>query len=322
MKAALFKKYGSSDSILVSEVELPKIKEHEILIRVKATTVTAVDAIFRSGNDLFPRMATGLFSPRIKTLGTELSGVVEALGEKVNDFKIGDEVIADSGTNYGAHAEYVIVSDKDPIVHKPEGLSFEEAAAVPYGALTALPFLRDHGKIKQGDRVLIIGASGSVGTYAVQLAKYFETEVTAVCSSEKVEPVSSLGADHCINYQTTKLEDIEDQFDIIFDTIGKYSMRVLKHLLCPQGIYLTTVLSLGSVIDMLMTKGTDKKSILALTGLRKNEDKTADLLFISELFNQKKLISVIDRKFDLEAIHDAFEYVSKGHKSGAVVVTT
>lgn len=204
MKASIFHKYGAKDSIKVQEIEIPVPGDHQILIKVKATTVTAVDAIFRSGKDLFARMATGIFSPKIKTLGTELS-VVEQTGDKVTSFQIGDEVIADSGTNYGAHAEYVLISDQDPIVHKPENLSFKEAAAISYGALTALPFLRDHGKIMEGDHVLIIGASGSVGTNAVQLAKYFGAEVSGVCSSKNAELVTSIGADHIIDYRNTPL---------------------------------------------------------------------------------------------------------------------
>jgi len=278
MKAALFKAYGSKGAIVVQDIANPVPKEDEILIKVKATTVTAVDAIFRSGKDFFPRLATGIFKPKIKSLGTELSGVVEKVGEKVTEFKAGDEVIADSGTNYGAHAEYVVVSEKDPIVHKPVHLSFKEAAAISYGSLTALSFLRDHGKIKQGNQVMIIGASGSVGTYAVQLAKNYGAEVTGVCSSKNSALVKSLGADHIIDYRKTSLKDLQAQFDIIFDTVGKYSFGKTKHLLKPKGIYLTTILSLRSVFDMLRTGQGKQKRILALTGLRKNEEKTADLV--------------------------------------------
>jgi NADPH:quinone reductase-like Zn-dependent oxidoreductase len=321
MKAAIFKAYGNENSIVVEEIDNLVPNDHEILVKVKATTVTAVDAIFRSGEKFFPRMATGIFSPKIRTLGTELSGVVEMTGKNVTGFQIGDEVITDSGTNYGAHAEYVLVTDKDPIVHKPKYLSFKEAGAISYGSLTALPFLRDHGKIKEGDRILIIGASGSVGTYAVQLAKYYGAKVTAVCSSQNALLVKSLGADKIIDYRKTPLKDIRSQYDIIFDTVGKYSIAKTKHLLTPRGRYLTTILSLRSVYDMLTTRRSKQKSVLALTGLRKNEEKTDDLRLITELFKNHKLRAVIDKEFTLDTINKAFDYVAQGHKTGNVVIT-
>jgi NADPH:quinone reductase-like Zn-dependent oxidoreductase len=321
MKAAVFKKYGSKDSISVDDMVFPVPAENEILIRVKATTVTAVDAIFRSGSDIFPRLATGLWKPKIKILGTELSGVVEKVGEKITAYKAGDAVIADSGTNYGAHAEFITLSNDDPIVAKPENISFKEASAISYGALTALAFLRDHGKVKQGDKVLIIGASGSVGTYAVQLATYFRAEVTAVCSSKNIDLVTSLGADHVIDYKTSPLKSIQGKFDIIFDTVGKYSMWELKHLMEAEGKYLTTVLKWQSVLDMIRTTFGSRKSILAFTGLRSNEEKKKDLGWVIELYRNGKLRAVIDREFPIYRIAEAFEYVEKGHKTGNVVIT-
>jgi NADPH:quinone reductase-like Zn-dependent oxidoreductase len=321
MKAAMFKSYGGKDSIRVEETVLPVPGDNQILVRAKATTVTAVDAIFKSGKQLFARLATGIFSPKINILGTELSGIVEKTGKDVTGYQAGDEVIVDSGTLYGAHAEYVLISDKDPIVHKPENLTFREAAAVSYGALTALPFLRDHGKIKKGDRVMVIGASGTVGTYAVQLADYFGAEVTAVCSSGNAELVQSLGAEHIVDYRKTPLRDLQDQFDIIFDTVGKYSFNQTKHLLKPDGKYLTTVLSLRSVFDMVRTGPGKRKSILALTGIRKNEEKTEDLRWVAKLFKEHRLKAVIDRDYSLDEISDAFDYVAKGHKTGSVVIT-
>jgi len=321
MKAAVFKKYGSKDSISVENRVIPVPAENEILIRVKATTVTAVDAIFRSGSDIFPRLATGIWKPKIKTLGTELSGVVEKVGEKVTAFKIGDAVIADSGTNYGAHAEFITLSDDDPIVAKPENISFKEASAISYGALTALSFLRDHGKVKQNDKVLIIGASGSVGTYAVQLAAYLGAEVTAVCSSKNVDLVTSLGADHVIDYKTIPLNSAQGHFDIIFDTVGKYSMGKLKHLMKAEGKYLTTVLKWQSVFDMIRTAFGSRKSILAFTGLRSNEEKKKDLVWVSELYSNGKLRAILDREFPIDRIAKAFDYVEKGHKTGNVVIT-
>jgi NADPH:quinone reductase-like Zn-dependent oxidoreductase len=320
MKAARFKTYGNNQSIVIEEVPVPTPGADELLVKVKATTVTAVDAIFRSGRDPFARMATGVFSPKIKTLGTELAGVVEAVGKNVTSFNVGDEIIADSGTNYGAHAEYVIVAKDDPIVIKPSFLSFKEAAAVTYGSLTALPFLRDHGKIKKGDQVLIIGASGSVGSYAVQLGVYYEARVTAVCGARNALLVKSLGAHDVIDYTKTPLRDLECQYDIIFDSVGKYSFSNLRHLMKPEGRYLTTVLGVASLVNMLKTTFTRKKSILALTGLRKNDQKMADLRFIADLFTHHRLSAVIDKEFDFDSIQDAFDYVEKGHKTGNVVI--
>jgi len=320
MKAALFKKYGSKDSIKIGESELPEPGDTEVLIQVKATTVTAVDAIFRSGSNFFPRLATGLFSPKIRILGTELSGVISSVGDNVSDLKLGDAVVADSGTSYGAHAEYVLLSEKEPLVKKPESVSFEEAAAISYGSLTALPFLRDHGEVKKGDSVLIIGASGSVGSYAVQLAKYFGAEVTGVCSTKNVSLVKSLGADHVIDYKEESLRDVMMHFDIVFDTISKYSLGETKHLLKAEGVYLTTGLSLRSVFDMVRTGKAGKKSKLAFTGLRGNDEKKEDLKFIIELFKENRLRSVIDRTYKLDDIIKAFDYVEKGHKVGNVII--
>jgi len=321
MKAAIFKKYGSIQSIVIEEIPIPTPAENELLVNVKATTVTAVDSIFRSGKYPFARMATGIFSPKIRTLGTELSGVVETVGENVTNFKKGDEVIVDSGTNYGAHAEYVLISKDDPIVLKPSYLPFKEAGAITYGTLTALPFLRDHGKIKKDDRVLIIGASGSVGSYAVQLAVYYGTHVTAVCGSRNALLVKSLGAHEVIDYTKSPIRDIEGQYDIIFDTVGKYSFGKLRHLLKPDGKYLTTVLGITSIVNMMRTAFTRKKSILAFTGIRKNDQKLDDLRFISDLFTHHRLSAIIDKEFDLESINDAFNYVEMGHKTGNVVIT-
>ena len=321
MRAALFKAYGNHDSIQVQEIEQPPLGDNDILIKVIATTVTAVDAIFLSGKSLFPRLATGLLKPKIPVLGTELSGIVEAVGQKVTNFKPGDEVIADSGTNYGAHGEYVRVSKDDPIVQKPQNVPFKEAAAISYGSLTALSFLRDSAKVKEGNSVLIIGASGSVGTYAIQIAKQFGANVTGVCSTKNVALVTSLGADHVIDYTQTALKDLQATYDIVFDTVGKYSFGSVRHLLSPKGRYLTTVLSFRAVFDMALSTFRRQKSILALTGLRPAAQKLQDLQFVTDLFSTNSLQSVVDREYALDNIAEAFRYVQLGHKSGNVVVS-
>lgn len=321
MKAALFRTYQKNGPIRIGDIEKPEPQKNEILVKVKATTVTAVDSIFRKGDSFFPRLVTGLFKPKIPVLGTELSGVVETIGSDVTRFVPGDEVIADSGTHYGAHAQYVTVSEEEPVSKIPENLTFHEAAALCYGGLTALPFLREGGQISKGNRILVIGASGSVGSFAVQLSAYFGADVTGFCSTANVDLVTSLGANHVIDYKKTPLSDINQTFDIIFDTVSKYSLKACRHLLTENGRYLTTGLSAVSIREMIMTKlRGKKKSILMFTGLRSPEEKLNDLEFLIKLVENGDLKPLIDRVYDFDLINDAFEYVDKGHKRGNVII--
>ena len=228
MKAAVYHKYGSPDVIKLEEIEKPVPGINEILIRNYATTVTAVDSIFRRGEDFFARMATGVIKPKNKILGTEFAGEVEAVGKNVRRFKKGDKLFGDSSTGSRAHAEYFCLQEDNPIELIPEGISVKEAASIPYGTMTALPFLRDNGKIKKGDKVLIIGASGSVGIFALQFAKIYKAVVTAVCSTDNVDLVKTLGADSVIDYRKEDFTKNGQSYDIIFDTVGKNSFRKCK----------------------------------------------------------------------------------------------
>ncbi len=321
MKAAVFYRYGSPDVIQLEEIEKPIPAGKEILIRNFATTVTAVDSIFRKGDSFFARMATGISKPKNKILGSEFAGEVESVGKNVLRFKAGDKLFGDSSSKSSTHAEYLCLQEDDPIEILPEGITYEEAASVPYGTLTALPFLRDHGNIKKGDEVLIIGASGSVGIYAVQIAKIYGAEITGVCSTENVNLVKSLGADNVIDYKKGDFTKNGKTYDIIFDTVGKSTFGSCKNLLKKEGIYLTTVIGIPILFNMIRTSKSGKKAVIAFTGLRKNEEKMKDLSYIKELLRKGQIKTFIDKKYPLEKIAEAHTYVDSGHKRGNVVIT-
>jgi NADPH:quinone reductase-like Zn-dependent oxidoreductase len=321
MKAAFLTQYGGPDTIEIREIEKPSVGDDDILIKTIATTVTQVDNIFRSGDQFFARIATGVLKPKIPVLGTELSGVVEEVGKNVTAFKPGDEVIADSGTNYGAHAEYVLVSEKDPVIKKPEGMSFSEAAALSYGGLTALSFLTDTAKLKSGQSILVLGGSGSVGSYAIQIAKYLGAHVTGVSSGKNTGLVTSLGADDVLDYTKNDVRNLDNRFDVIFDTVGKYSFGQLKHLLKGEGLFMTTDLSFGILVNMALTSVVGKKKAnVSFTGLNSLEDKLKGLSLLVEIYEQGKIKPLIDQTFDFENIVDAHKHVATGRKKGNVIV--
>ncbi len=321
MKAVVYNKYGPPEVLEVKEVEKPVPKENEVLIKIHATTVTAVDSIFRTGNQPFARMATGVTKPKAPTLGSDLAGVIEAAGKEVKLFKEGDAVFGGTGSGSGAHAEYVCLAQDAPLAIKPADLTFEEAAAIPYGGLTALPFLRDTGKIKSSKKILINGASGAVGTSAVQLARNYGADITAVCGAANVELVKSLGADRVIDYSKEDFTRNGETWDLIFDTVGKSSFAQCKGSLSPGGTYMTTVLSLRILFQMLWTaKFSNKKAMIAFTGLRPGSEKAKDLAFIKGLIEAGKIKPVIDKRFPLEQIAEAHRYVDSGHKKGNVVI--
>jgi len=318
MKAVVYQKYGPPDVIELKELEKPVPKENEVLIKVYATTITAVDSIFRNGNNFFARLATGITKPKKEILGFEFAGEVESVGKDVKLFKAGDQVF---GVSESAHMEYISLPEDNAFIKKPSNQSFIEASAIPSGALTAVPFLRDNGRIESGKKILIIGASGSVGTYAVQVAKYYGAEVTGVCSTANIDLVKSLGADFVIDYTKEDFTKNGETYDIIFDTVGKSSYPVCKNSLNNNGIYLTTFISWAILFQMLLTsKSKNKKAVIAFTGMRSVEDKKKDLLFIKELIESGKLKAVIDKTYKLEEAAKAHGYVDKGHKKGNVVL--
>lgn len=320
MKAVTYYNYGTPDVLKLEELEKPVPKDNEVLIRIYATTVTAVDSIFRNGKTFSARLATGIFKPKINIPGSDFAGEIEAVGMNVSLFKIGDKVFGDSSSKSSTCAEYLCLGEDEPITAMPSGLNYTQAAAIPYGTLTALPFLRDNGKIREGHKILILGASGAVGTSAVQLAKSYGADVTGVCSNANTELVKSLGADRVIDYTAEDFTESEDKYDIIFDSIGKSSFNECKDLLKEEGVYLTTVVGIGILVRMMLTSRSKKKAVIAFTGLRKKTDKLQDLGIIKGLVEAGKLKPVIDRTYTLEDTSEAHRYVDKGHKKGNVVI--
>ena len=322
MKVILYTKYGSPDVLQLKEVEKPIPKDSEVLIRVYATTVTATECTFRKGEPLFSRLFTGLRRPKITTLGEELSGEIEAVGKDVKLFKSSDQIFGPAGPGFGANAEYICLPEDGVLAIKPSNMTYEEAASSVDGFLTALPFLRDKGNIQSGQEVLIYGASGSVGTSAVQIAKHFGAEVTGVCSTANLELVRTLGADKVIDYTKEDFTKSVQTYDIIFDTVGKASFSRCKNSLKQNGIFLESGIGLGIFPYVLWTSMFgDKKARIAATGLRSPHERTKDLIILKELMEVGKIKPVIDRRYSLEQTAEAHSYVEKGHKKGNVVIT-
>jgi NADPH:quinone reductase-like Zn-dependent oxidoreductase len=318
MRAIVYEQYGPPEVLVLREVAKPVPKDDEVLIKVYAATVAAGDSRIRRADPFLSRLFNGLWRPkRVQILGFELAGVVESTGGAVTRFKPGDAIYGACGIGFGAYAEYKCLPESGSIVLKPTNLSFEEAAAIPIGAYTALQFLRK-ASIKQGSRVLVYGASGSVGTYAVQLAKHFGADVTGVCSTTNVELVRSLGADQVIDYTKTKLENVDYTYDVIFDTVGKSPWGTCVKLLSPNGYYLRTVhMELLLVIRGLWVNLTSGKRVIG--GVAKENAK--DLTYLKELIEAGQLRPVIDQRYPLEQASEAHRYVDQGHKKGNVVLT-
>jgi NADPH:quinone reductase-like Zn-dependent oxidoreductase len=320
MKAIVYSKYGPPDVLQLKQVEKPAPKENEILIKVKATSVTVADIRSRSFTVppsvwLPARIALGFNRPKKSILGMELAGVVESVGKDVKLFKEGDQIFAASLADFGAYAEYKCLPEDGPVSIKPNNLSFEEAAAIPIGARIALYYLRKTN-LQKGQKVLVYGASGSVGSYAVQIAKYFGAEVTGVCSTTNLDLVNSLGADHIIDYTSEDFSSVSETYDVIFEAVNKSSFSACMKLLKKDGTYINVTEPLPSV-RMLWTKLTSSRKLL----LSRNSPETSESLnFIKELVEMGKLKVVIDRYYEFEEIVEAHRYVEKGHKKGNVVI--
>ncbi|MHC0038514.1 NAD(P)-dependent alcohol dehydrogenase [Pseudoneobacillus sp. C159] len=321
IKAIVCQKYGSPELLELRDVEKPIPKENQVLVKIHAASLNYGNLVLLKGEPFLARFAFGLLKPKYAIPGGDISGRVEDVGNKVTHFKPGDEVFAElSGCGWGGFAEYVAVPE-NALVHKPANISLEEAAAVPMAAVTALQSLRDKGKIQPGKKVLIYGASGGVGTFAVQIAKAFEAQVSAVCSTRNVDSARLIGADHVIDYKTEDFSKKNEQYDLILGTNGYQPLSVYKRALKPggtfvhvggSGVQLAESMFLGPWHSM-----TGDKKISSFLQ-RANQQ---DLIFVKELIETGKVKPVIDRYYNLDEIPEAFRYFGEGHAQGKVVIT-
>jgi len=322
MRAIVYEEYGSPDVLNFQEVEKPAPMEDEVLVKVHAASVNAADwHIMRADPPLVRLMGFGLLRPKYKILGADVAGRVEAVGRNVTQFQPGDEIFGDlSGDGFGGFAEFVCASE-DALASKPAKVSFEEAAAVPLAAVTALQGLRDKGQIQQGQKVLINGASGGVGTFAVQIAKSFGAEVTGVCSTSKVDMVRSIGADHVIDYTQEDFTKNGQHYNLILAANGYHPILDYKRALGPEGTYVMTGGS-GAQMFQSMTLG----PILSMTGNKKlgnlsMKANKGDLIFMKGLLEAGEVTPVIDRTYPLAEVPEAMRYLEEGHARGKVVIT-
>ena len=321
MKAIVYKRYGSPDVLELKVLEKPTPKDNEVLIKTHATTVTSVDWRARSlsmpvGFGFLGRLVFGVSRPRQPILGTELAGEIESVGKDVSKFKVGDQVFAFSGAGFGCHAEYKCMPEDGAVVLKPANLTFDEAAAISFGGTTALDFFR-RGKLQRGERVLINGASGGVGTAAVQLAKHFGADVTGVCSSANVELVRSLGAAHVIDYTQDDFTQNGASYDIIVDTVGTAPFSRSKDSLKDGGRLLMVLGGLPDMLQIPWVSMTSSNKIIAGPAAGRADD----LRFLAKLAEAGEFKPVIDRRYPFERIAEAHSYVDTGRKKGNVVIT-
>jgi NADPH:quinone reductase-like Zn-dependent oxidoreductase len=318
MKAAIIPQYGTPDVICIGSIDRPTPKANDVLIKVHAATVGPADIAYLTATPFIIRLIYGLRRPRYAVGGTEFSGEVVAVGPEVTTFRPGDAVFGMSPNQFGAHAEYLCLPEDAPLVLNPAHLSFQEMVAICDGAPTAMTFLKDVANVRPGQKVLVNGASGAVGTAGVQIAKYLGAEVTGVCSTRNVDLVRSLGADHVIDYTREDFTRSGETYDVIFDAVGKRSFTECKRALKPKGLYLTTVISLRNLAQVARTSLTGgKRAKFVTAGLMQNK---SSLSFIKAVAEAGHLRAVIDRCYPLEQIADAYRYVETGRKRGNVIV--
>jgi len=318
MKAIVYTKYGSFDVLRLEDVPKPTPKDDEVRVMIHATTVTTASLANVSGKPFIARVFSpdlGLLRPKVRTLGVELAGEIDAIGKDVTRFKVGDQIIAEPET--GAFAEYICIPEDGLLTLKPASATYEEAAAACDAFLTAMPFLRDGAKLEQGQRLLINGASASIGTMALQIAKHLGAEVTGVCSTANVELAKSLGADHVIDYTQQDFTRNGKTYDVIFDVVAKSSFSRCRRILSTNGVYLSTFPTPG----VLLPKLGSKKARFIATGLRPPADRLRDLQLLAEFMESGIVRTIIDRRYPLERVVEAHEYVATGHKKGNVVIT-
>ena len=318
MKAIVYTKYGPPDVLQLKEVEKPTPKDNEILVRVHATTVNRTDCATRNAEPFFARLFTGLTRPKKTILGTEFAGEIEAVGKDVTSFKVGDKVFGFSGNDFGAHAEYMIMPEDGFLTTMPANMTYEEAAPSTEGAYYAHSFIRN-ANIQSGQRVLINGASGAIGSAAVQLVKHIGADVTAVCGTKNVELVKRLGADKVIDYKKQDFTEDDQMYDAVLDAVGKSSFSRCKPLLKPGGIYISSELGYmaQNIILALVTPIIGNKKVMF--PIPKHSDE--NIVLFKELIEAGEYKPVIDRRYPLEQIPEATRYVETGQKTGNVVIT-
>jgi len=321
MKAMVCTRYGSPDVLKLKQVGKPSPTGNEILVKVVAASITTADSMMRQGVPYFGRLFIGLKKPKYPVTGTGFSGVIEAVGSEVGLFSVGDRVFGESVFGYGSHAEYTCVAEDGVLSKLPTSISHETAAPICDGALTSLSFIKDLGKLQSGQHILINGASGSLGSAAVQIARHFGAIVTAVCSTANVEMVQSLGADTVIDYTVTDFTQLTQRYDLIYDSVGKSSFARCKTILKPNGHYLSPVLGFPLLFSMLYSYvfGTQKAHFSA-TGLRPAKELRPLLNELKALYESGQITTVIDRRYTLKQIALAHRHIDTGHKKGNVVM--
>jgi NADPH:quinone reductase-like Zn-dependent oxidoreductase len=318
MKAAVYRKYGPPDVVKIEEADRPSPGSGEVLVKVSATTVNRTDCGFRSAEYFISRFFSGLFRPRLKILGNEFAGIIEEAGKDVKLLHAGDKVFGYNDTKFGAHAEFMTIAETGAITTMPNDMTFGQAAPITEGAHYALCDIRA-AKIKSGHNVMIYGASGAIGSAAVQLVKYFGAKVTAVCNTQNIEVVKSLGADQVIDYTTQDFTKTDQEFDFIFDAVGKISFRLCKPLLKKHGIYISTEPGKNSeniFLALLTSLFKGKKVLFPLPAITKE-----DVIFLKKLVESGKYKPLVDRSYNLDSIVDAYRYVETRQKVGNVVIT-
>ena len=321
MKAMITTIYGSPDVFNLENVDEPVSKPNEILIRIHASSVTKADTMMRTGKPYIGRLFTGLREPKHPIWGTAFAGVFVAIGSEVTQSKVGHQVFGESIDTIGTYAEYLTIPENGIVAHLPENLNSEEAAGMCDGGITSLNFLVNLGNIKAGQKVLINGASGSLGTAAVQIAKHFGAEVTGVCSSRNINLVKKLGADHVIDYTTQDFTSNINKYDLIYDTVGVRSFTECRPALTKQGMYLSPVLGMPLLVHMMVTSIVGKKKAkFSATGALPVQETKRLLDMLLEISEAGKMRGILDRTYPLEQLAEAHQYIGTGHKRGNVVL--
>jgi NADPH:quinone reductase-like Zn-dependent oxidoreductase len=320
MRVAAYERYGPPEVVGIAERPDPRPGAGQLRVRVHAACVGAADSAARSGTPWFARLAFGLRAPKLAVLGSDFAGVVDAVGPGVARFAVGDRVFGATGIAQGAHAELVLVEQDGAVAALPREISMTDAAALCDGGLTALPFLRDGARVREGQRVLVNGASGSVGAAAVQLAKRMGAHVTAVCGPSHLDLVASLGADRVIDRSREDFTAGDEAYDVVFDAVGTTSFRRARRVLARRGTYLTTVPSFAIMFQQLTSRLGLRRAVIMFTGLRKDADKAPDLERLAALAATGGLRPPIEREIALGQVADGYRIVDSGHKGGSVVL--